>query len=248
VNEVELHLNDLPHAHELAWAWGVSPGLAKVGTMTPTDGVSFLLALFATYCRGSRFWTVPRGAGLLCQHSTWNLIVTDRDGIEHGAAMRVDVPHVVISIRDLGSRPVKAITNALCHGILSLAFHDAEPEDRVVSDLGVRLMTERQANSVWRFLQPRSDRIRAIVAHCEAGMSRSPALLIAIGEMVGADTRSLVDEFNPNRHVINTLRETFQKRRWLAPRRGRGFCKSSGALALRRKEFLSENMCPSRNP
>jgi predicted protein tyrosine phosphatase len=217
-DDVDLHPSDLRQAHELARAWGISPLLAEVGPVKPADGVAYLLALYGTYCRGSRFWAVPRDAGLLCRRPDWDLIVTDRDGITHGEVMRVSVPHVVISIRDPRSRPVKARTNALCLGVHALAFHDAEPDDRIVGDLDVPLMTDRQANGIWRFLHEHADRIKAVVAHCEAGASRSPATLIAIGQAVGANTKTLTENFNPNRHVINVLGETFRQRRWLVRR------------------------------
>lgn len=216
---LDFHSADVPQARELARAWGVSEQLAKPGPVTPAEGVSFLLAVYATYCRGSRFRAHPRRAGLLCGQRHWQFIVMGREEMEAGEAMRVAVPHVVVSIRNPGSRPVKHRTNALCRGVHCMAFHDAEPEDKVIGDMDVRLMTDRQADALWRFLHHHADDVGAVVAHCEAGMSRSPASLIAIGACVGADTQALVEEFNPNRHVIEAIKASYRRRQWARLRR-----------------------------
>lgn len=57
---VELHPNDLRAASKLMGEWSLPGHPPSPGTYEPADGTTFLLALYATYCRGGRLWAVAR--------------------------------------------------------------------------------------------------------------------------------------------------------------------------------------------
>lgn len=54
-----LHAADLRQAAELMHQWDIPGSPPAPGTYYPKDGIRFLLALHATYCRGSRMWSTP---------------------------------------------------------------------------------------------------------------------------------------------------------------------------------------------
>jgi|GEM_PF-706025 len=134
-----------------------------------------------------------------------NFVVTDRQGIKDGAAMGLDVSHIIISISDPRSRPPAIRANRLCRGVLQVAFHDAEPSSRFRTPPEIRLMTADDAQAIWGFVLKHRADIRAIVVHCEAGMSRSPAVAAALCRALGDDDRRFFQDYVPNRHVYRLI-------------------------------------------
>jgi len=72
----------------------------------------------------------------------------------------------------------------------------------------VRLMQPLDAVRIWEFVQQYLDQVGTIVCHCEQGMSRSPAVAVALAEMLGGDADSILAESQPNRYVYEMLRDT----------------------------------------
>ncbi len=142
----------------------------------------------------------PRGT---CLTTSLRFIVLGREEIEAG--VRVEVPHVVISIADPGSRRPAVATIGARRDVLVVRFHDAEPVEGLALPPAIRLLTPRQAAKIWRFVDQYRDTIGAIVVHCEQGMSRSPAVAAALCEALGGDPRPFFDEFAPNRHVYELV-------------------------------------------
>ena len=50
-----------------------------------------------------------------------------------------------------------------------------------------------------------------IVCHCEQGMSRSPAVAMALAKALGGDADSILAESQPNQHVYRMLRDTIAR-------------------------------------
>ena len=132
-------------------------------------------------------------------------LVASRDEIEHGLLLRA--PYIVISIADPGSPQPKIRPSGLCRGILRLRFHDAEPVAGFIAPPEIKQMTQRQAQAIWQFVQKHLSDIKVIVVHCEAGMSRSPAVAAAICKSLGGDDSKFFQEFQPNMLVYRLVLE-----------------------------------------
>jgi predicted protein tyrosine phosphatase len=130
-------------------------------------------------------------------------IVTDRESIQGG--LLVGRPYIVISICDPGRRKAAVPRQAGFRGVLRVAFHDAEPTANFRLPTSIRLMTPRQADQIRRFVQQHGDEVKAIVVHCEQGMSRSPAVAAALCRAMGGDDSRFFRDYMPNKHVFQLM-------------------------------------------
>ena len=137
-------------------------------------------------------------------------IVTDRIGIKTG--VRVRAAYIVISIHDPKSRKPKVKRQLGLRGMLQLMFDDAEPTDSEMLNAQVTLMSSRQARQVCDFVQRRRNQVGAVVVHCEAGMSRSPAVAAALCKAFGDDNRRFWQEYQPNEYVYRLVLEAAKGR------------------------------------
>ena len=140
--------------------------------------------------------------------------VTDRKSIEVG--LIVLTKYIVISIRDPGTRNPKIPQTSGLHATLFLAFHDAEPTIAMPLPSSTRPMTKAQAKRIWIFVQLNLPSVRTIVVHCEQGMSRSPAVAIALGEALVIDVTTIREESQPNQLVYDLLCQTGLAQDWWA--------------------------------
>lgn len=95
-----------------------------------------------------------------------------------------------------------------CDNILRLAFHDVDRE-LVLSDRTIHPMTNNQAKEIMEFFEKNVDKPRCVV-HCEAGISRSPAVAIALSELVDGTpcAEALIERYPTfNRHVYRSMWE-----------------------------------------
>lgn len=151
----------------------------------------------------------PRGPLAAHQHpfSATNdmqleIIVCDRREIEAGLPMRV--PFVLISISDPGTRLPRPRVSALCMARLFLRFHDAEPSAIFPLPPEIKLMTPADARAIWKFVFKWKDAVKAIVVHCEAGMSRSPAIAAALCQHFTGKADRFFQDYQPNGFVFET--------------------------------------------
>ena len=108
------------------------------------------------------------------------------------ASAIIKTPHAIISITDpdRGVPAFKPNENRL--GILHLQFYDLEdisaqmePKDAVayLTQFGDGLFKDDQAVEIAAFVEGIKDRVKGILVHCEAGVSRSAAVA-AVMELV----------------------------------------------------------------
>lgn len=135
-----------------------------------------------------------------------NLLTTDRRSIECGLIVRTR--YIVISVRDPERRRPRIRQTAGFHAVLYLAFHDAEPVSGYNLPRNIRLITPRIARAIWRFVRTNAESAETIVCHCEQGMSRSPAIAVALAEALGEDSEQILRETQPNKYVLELLRAT----------------------------------------
>ncbi len=136
--------------------------------------------------------------------------VHGREAIERGVMVRT--AYVVISIRDPDKRPVRVPHPTGLRGVLPLEFHDAEPVEGFSLPEEIQLMQASDAMKIWDFVREYEEHIGTIVCHCEQGMSRSPAVALALAEVLGGDADAIRAESQPNQYVYALLRDTIADR------------------------------------
>ena len=95
--------------------------------------------------------------------------------------------------------------------ILHVAFHDAEPAAGFEAPAKIVFMKPAQAQAIWRFVRRHQDEIGSIVCHCEQGMSRSPAVALALAEALGGNTDHIRASYQPNQYVYGLMRKAIQR-------------------------------------
>ena len=124
-----------------------------------------------------------------------------------------DVPWACISIvSEEGTWPVISAANRVA--LLQLAFADAiYPTDALV------LFEEDHAHRILDFVKTVWDRIDLLMVHCEAGISRSPAIAAAVSRIYYGDDAPFVLShlYEPNPLVYRTMLEVAVERGEYSP-------------------------------
>lgn len=102
-------------------------------------------------------------------------------------------------------------------GILRLTFSDANGKsDRdvpmVASDDDIVLFNEKQANCILDFFENVQNKIEVLLVHCEAGVSRSPAIAAALSKLYYGDDTRFFANYTPNSFVYNSIIKAYNKR------------------------------------
>ena len=134
-----------------------------------------------------------------------DFIITDRETIEAGLLVRSS--YVVISIHDPDKPKPKVRKQGGLRDVLFLAFHDAEPTEKMKLPSDIKLMTPGQAKKIQQFIKKNKADVGAVVVHCEQGMSRSPAVAAALCKALGGDGARFWREYQPNRYVYRLVLE-----------------------------------------
>jgi predicted protein tyrosine phosphatase len=100
-----------------------------------------------------------------------------------------DVPWAAISISTYPDEFPK-LNKCQQIGLLQLAFADIDNRPEWEDAPGYDKepdwtpISYRQAQEIWNFVASVQDKIKALLVHCEAGVSRSPAIAAAISEVI----------------------------------------------------------------
>jgi len=86
-------------------------------------------------------------------------------------------------------------------GLLQLFFLDCDRSVGPKFSEGTSLFTESHADQILDFLNYVWDRIDLLFVHCEAGISRSPAVAATICKMKYGHDKHFFDNYTPNRLV-----------------------------------------------
>lgn len=138
-------------------------------------------------------------------------IVTDRRSIEAGIVVRT--PYIVVSIYTPGRPRPEIPRRCGLKAVFFTSFHDAEPDGGLALPADIVLMTREQAREIWTFVTRHQNQVGSIVCHCEQGISRSPAVAIALAEAFGSDTRKIRAHTHPNQHVYRLMCKAILKSR-----------------------------------
>jgi predicted protein tyrosine phosphatase len=134
------------------------------------------------------------------------IFVYSRAGLE--AAKPHEVSHAVISITSHPDDVAHLRPNDACRGLLRLSFVDAEaPSDQHAE---ASLFSSEQANQVWSFVSKHQPDVERVIVHCDAGVSRSPAVAAAISKaLTGDDSEFFAGRYRPNMRVYRLMLEAY---------------------------------------
>ncbi len=113
-----------------------------------------------------------------------------------------DVAHVIISITTTPDDQAKLRLGAACRGVLRLSFVDADEQRDVQPHV---LFGRAHARAILDFVTRHRDAIERIVVHCDAGISRSPAVAAALAVCLGESDEEFFRRYRPNMLVYRTL-------------------------------------------
>jgi hypothetical protein len=95
-------------------------------------------------------------------------------------------------------------------GLLQLAFADLEfPK----SGYEHMLFNHEEADKILDFVADMYDKVEVFLVHCEAGVSRSPAVAAALTKIYGGDDSFYFDNYCPNMLVYNRLLKRAEERK-----------------------------------
>ncbi len=128
---------------------------------------------------------------------------------DRGSILKINprVPHVIVSISDTPDLRQEPATNDFTRDVLFLEFHDIhEPTN------GFQLFTEAQAVQVINFYTRYRSDAELMIAHCSAGMSRSPGIIAALQKIHTGDDNEWFKRKTPNSWVYNMVLGTAYER------------------------------------
>lgn len=120
--------------------------------------------------------------------------------------------HIIISITTVKRDVAQIHENELCVGILRLTFPDLERGNYP------DLFSHSQARQIWDFVLKHST-VDLIAIHCDAGMSRSPAIAAALAERFLGDSSEFTEpgillenrKYFPNRLVYRIMVDAIER-------------------------------------
>lgn len=135
--------------------------------------------------------------------------VYSRDAIE--AIRPHDVPHIIVSIQTpKDPDAVKLPINDHTLKVVNLVFHDLD--DRAMAHVELRDQYEAdcfspgQARQILAAVKAYPE-AQALLVHCDAGISRSPAVAAALSKILVGDDTNFFKRYHPNMRVYRTILE-----------------------------------------
>ena len=108
-------------------------------------------------------------------------------------------PHAHVCIRSVGTE----IKTPQCgNPALYLAFHDLRENCKEEQVAG--LFNEKQASAIVEFVEYMPEDL-PIIVNCEAGISRSPGVVLALRRHYGGDQEEVFQKAHPNIYVTSML-------------------------------------------
>lgn len=140
-----------------------------------------------------------------------NIIVTSRKYISDMASHCPD-NHIIISITENTMQFADIDSNDKCLGILRLKFGDIDTKE-FADAMNATLFSEEQARHILGFVKAHYDDIETIIINCDAGISRSAGVALALHRIYNIRPNDISSNprFHPNFHVVNTLQRAFFK-------------------------------------
>ena len=121
-------------------------------------------------------------------------------------------PYAVISIGEPQMKPAPLAESPQCKAVLRLHFSDVATDlTRLRSVTHVAPFTPEMAQQIVSFAREQmQNNVRLIVAHCEAGMSRSAGVVSALSQYYNHDETPFLVHYRPNAHVRRLMLEALR--------------------------------------
>lgn len=140
-------------------------------------------------------------------------MILNREQIEY---ISPEEPHIIISMVDPNYEPpeIKGLKEGSEHliGICNLRFSDDDDIDTMEDSI---LMSDKQAEKISTLVNKFKDDVELIICQCDLGISRSPAVALALSEMLNgpsADNTMFFDPpFMPNEYVYNMILQNWRE-------------------------------------
>jgi predicted protein tyrosine phosphatase len=138
------------------------------------------------------------------------IIVLPRDEAQH---FQYDGPWAAISIATYPKEFIQLRTENRV-ALLQLAFMDIDrplsPTSKHANDPDTKFFDQEQAQKIINFAKSVWDKIDVLLVHCEAGVSRSPAVAAALSVIFNGprSDNTYFKQYIPNRHVYKTILNT----------------------------------------
>jgi predicted protein tyrosine phosphatase len=117
-----------------------------------------------------------------------------------------DAAHIIISITTTPDDAARLPDAPACVAIHRAAFLDADAIGEGAEGI---LFSEAHARALATFVLEHWSRVDRIVLHCDAGLSRSPAVAAAISRAMLGDDAEYFRRYRPNMRVYRLLLEAF---------------------------------------
>lgn len=135
--------------------------------------------------------------------------VTNRQNVENfGISMTPGLDFVVVSISCPGDRAEFTIGKG-CLAILRLEFDDIDAPATVLGGHKYKPFGRGHAVQLVEFFRKWFIRAHYLIVHCDAGLSRSPAVAAAFTKMQGHDDLDYFKKYIPNRRVYSMILSEF---------------------------------------
>jgi len=113
-----------------------------------------------------------------------------------------DVPYAVISITTPGDGEAVIAPSDHCRSVLRLSFYDIRTSECCRE---WQTFLPEHARSIWEFVAEHWNHVEAMVIHCDAGQSRSPAVAAALDKVLNGDDSHWWKGYRFNYLVYETL-------------------------------------------
>lgn len=138
--------------------------------------------------------------------------VYNRGTIEHVAT--ANAPHVIVSITTPGDpHEARLPVGELTLAVLRLSFHDMDSDhlthcSDLTDDERRECFTKAQAREIIDLVAGHPS-AKLLIVHCDAGLSRSPAVAAAVSKALTGDDSTFFKRYSPNMLVYKTILQEY---------------------------------------
>jgi len=134
--------------------------------------------------------------------------VINRDEAESINGIPLVDPYVMISI-SCPKDPANIPNRESCKDILRLEFDDVDVSVHLTGDRKIQYFNQEYAREILSFYRKYKDNIKYMIIHCDAGISRSPAVAAALSKIESGYDNDWFERYLPNRRVYSLLLSEF---------------------------------------
>lgn len=136
-----------------------------------------------------------------------NIAVKNRDQVE-GNGIAIESDYVLISI-SCPNDAAKIKERPWCKDILRLEFDDLDQPVHILGGLKCKLFQREDARAILDFFNKHKNSYEYLIVHCDAGISRSPAVAAALTKIQSGFDEDYFKRYLPNRRVYSLLLSEF---------------------------------------